>query len=117
MPESGLIYKIASRGLVDAARASGRFTGAPLDVKDGYIHFSTASQLAETLRMHFAGQSGLVILAVRSAELGVGLRWEPARGGQLFPHLYGDLPMTAVVSEGTVDVAADGSVALPAFVT
>lgn len=88
----------------------------PVDLKDGYVHFSTAAQLAETLRLHFAGQEGLVVFAVRSSELGPALRWERSRGGQMFPHLYGNLSMAAVGDHAIVTVAADGSVDLPAWV-
>ena len=111
------IYKIASRDLFEGSRAAGRFLGAPIDLKDGYIHFSTATQLAETLRLHFAGQADLVVFSVDAPALGPALRWEPSRGGQLFPHLYGELPMSAAVQTASVSVGADGSVTLPAWVT
>ena len=73
------------------------FRGAPVDIADGYIHLSAADQLEATLAKHFAGQSGLVVAEVDLAALGDALRWEEARGGALFPHLYGELPMTAVI--------------------
>lgn len=108
------IYKIATAAAYAPARHSGRFAGMPIDAADGYMHFSTAAQLAETLRLHFRGQSGLVVLAVRTADLGTGLVWEPSRGGDLFPHLYGaDLPLHAVAAEYAVDVDADGATTLP----
>lgn len=108
-----VIYKISSpEALADAMR-TGTFTGMPIDETDGYIHFSSASQLAETLSLHFKGQSGLALFSVRTADLGDGLVWEPSRGGQLFPHLYGSLPVSAIAWSGTVDVGADGSVELP----
>jgi uncharacterized protein (DUF952 family) len=116
MQNPDFIYKIASRALFDASLAAGRFTGMPIDAEDGYIHFSTAAQLGETLRLHFAGQADLIVFAVRSYDLGAGLRWEPSRGGQLFPHLYGELPMSAVTERATVAVASDGSVTLPEWV-
>lgn len=75
----------------------GVFRGAPVDVADGYIHLSTAEQLEATLAKHFAGQSGLVIAEVALAQFGDALRWEVSRGGALFPHLYAELPMQAVV--------------------
>jgi len=115
MRNAELIYKIATPDVVAAARTSGRFTGMPIDEKDGYLHFSTAAQVADTLRLYFAGQSP-VLLAVRSYDMGTGLRWEPSRGGQLFPHVYGTFLMTAVVHEATVEVAADGSCRLPEWV-
>ncbi len=110
------VYKIAPRELFEASRAAGKFLGAPIDLKDGYIHFSTATQLAETLRLHFAGQSDLVVFSVDAPALGAALRWEPSRGGQLFPHLYGELPMRAALQTAIVSVGADGSVALPDWV-
>lgn len=108
------IYKIATEAAFAPARLSGRFTGMPVDAADGYMHFSTASQLSETLRLHFAGQAGLVLLCVRSAALGEHLVWEPSRGGQLFPHLYGGpLDLSAVAWEAPLNVAPDGSCTLP----
>lgn len=108
------VYKIATEAAFAPARNATAFAGMPVDAKDGYIHFSTAGQLAETLRLHFAGQSGLVLLAVRSADLGDGLVWEPSRGGALFPHLHGGpLPMAAIAWEAPLSVAADGSCTLP----
>jgi uncharacterized protein (DUF952 family) len=109
-----LIYKIATEVAYAPARGAASFAGMPIDAADGYMHFSTAAQLAETLRLHFAGQDGLVLLAVRSADLGERLVWEPSRGGALFPHLYdGPLPLAAVQWEVPLSVAADGSCSLP----
>ena len=108
------VYKIATETAFAPARTGASFAGMPIDASDGYMHFSTADQLAETLRLHFAGQSGLVLLAVRSADLGAGLIWEPSRGGALFPHLHGGpLPMTAIAWEAPLEVAADGTCLLP----
>lgn len=112
-----LIYKITTSAAFEPAVHSGLFNGMPIDAADGYMHFSTAAQLAETLRLHFAGQSGLQILAVPVAELGERLVWEPSRGGELFPHLYGGPLATALITEiMTVSVAADGSCTLPSGV-
>lgn len=111
-----LIYKIATSEVVDAAHASGTFTGMPIDTEDGYLHFSTAAQVAETLRLWFKGQRDLGLLAVRSAAMGPALRWEPSRGGQLFPHVYGTFPMTAVAHEASIDVDAEGHCELPEWV-
>ena len=83
-----------------AWQASGSFSGAPVDLADGYIHLSTADQLAETLEKHFAGQQGLVIAEIDLAMLGEAVRWEPARGGALFPHVYGELPLAALLQPG-----------------
>lgn len=109
-----VIYKIATAASLDAARHSGFYAGMPIDAADGYLHFSTAAQLAETLRLHFKGQHDLIILAIRSADLGQGLVWEPSRGGQMFPHLYGGpLDMKAVEWEASVSVDAVGNCTLP----
>ncbi|HHY50340.1 MAG TPA: DUF952 domain-containing protein [Alphaproteobacteria bacterium] len=116
MQEPEFIYKIATRAVTQAARASGAFTGMPIDVKDGYLHFSTAGQLPETLRLHFRGEGDLVLLALRTHDLGAALRWEPSRGGALFPHVYGPFPMAAVVHEATIAVEADGTCRLPEWV-
>lgn len=116
MPDADFVYKIASRPVFEASRAAGRFLGMPIDVTDGYVHFSTAAQLAETLRLHFAGTAELIVFSVRGAALGAALRWEPSRGGQLFPHLYGELPMSALIDQASLSVAPDGSVTLPEWV-
>lgn len=83
-----LIYKIATAGQWRAAQENGRFEGAPVDLADGYIHFSTAEQARETAAKHFAGEDGLVLVALEAESLGPELKWEPSRGGALFPHLY-----------------------------
>ncbi|MDB5712722.1 MAG: hypothetical protein JWO15_119 [Sphingomonadales bacterium] len=79
-------------------KTDGAFTGAPVDLADGYIHMSTADQLDETLTKHFAGQTGLVIASINLDVLGDALKWEPSRGGALFPHCYGNLSLSAVVA-------------------
>ena len=112
-PEPDLIYKIATADAVAQAQPTGRFTGMPIDHRDGYIHFSTAAQLGETLSLHFRGQSDLLLLAVRTAEVAQALKWEASRGGALFPHLYAPLSLSAVAWTAPVSVAADGSVDLP----
>jgi uncharacterized protein (DUF952 family) len=101
------IYKILRRADWAAAEAAGRFTGSPVDLADGFIHFSTAAQAPETARRHFAGQADLVVLEVEAADLGAALRWEPSRGGDLFPHLYGALQAGLVreVREAPLDAA------------
>lgn len=117
MSTAALIYKITTASAFAPARLSGLFEGMPIDHQDGYMHFSTAAQLAETLRLHFAGQTGLLLLAVRTADLGADLVWEPSRGGALFPHLYGGpLKLSQIVWEEPISVAADGSCALPSGV-
>ena len=91
-----LVYKIVPAALWRQAEVAAVFRGAPVDIADGFIHLSTASQARETAAKHFAGQDGLLLIAVRAATLGSALRWEPSRGGALFPHLYGLLPLEAV---------------------
>lgn len=109
-----LIYKIATSASLAPARLSGRYAGMPIDLSDGYMHFSTAAQLPETLRLHFRNQSDLVLLAVRTADLGAGLTWELSRGGQLFPHLYGDhLDLAHVEWQEPISVDAQGHCILP----
>jgi len=90
------IYKICTEAAWAEAQASGVFDGAPIDLQDGYIHFSTAGQVRETAARHFAGQAGLMLLAVDAGALGDKLVYEPSRGGALFPHLYAKLPVSAV---------------------
>jgi uncharacterized protein (DUF952 family) len=102
------IYKICPRALWREAERQGRFDGSPADRADGYIHFSTADQLAETADRHFRGQRGLVLVAVDAAALGPALRWEEAREGALFPHLYGPLPLSAVLWVRPLPLGPDG---------
>ena len=108
------IYKVADAAEFAEAEAEGIYAGAPIDLKDGFIHFSTALQIAETIRLHFKGQSALVLAAVRTSDLGDALKWEPSRGGELFPHLYGNLEMKAVEWTEGIDVDEDGNCKLPA---
>jgi len=90
------IYKICERGLWQNAETEGAFCGSPDDTRDGFIHFSTAAQLAETAAKHFAGRPDLILIAVDAGRLGPQLKWEQSRGGGLFPHLYAPLPLDAV---------------------
>jgi uncharacterized protein (DUF952 family) len=105
---STLIYKIVTRAQWTAAEAVGVFDGAPVDLADGYIHFSTATQVAETLAKHFAGQRDLLLVAVSADRWGDALRWEVSRGGQLFPHLYAPLPVAAAVRVTEIPLGPDG---------
>ena len=93
-----MIFKILPRSEWEAAEAAGRFEGSGIDLADGYIHFSSAEQWPETLRLHFAGRRGLVLVAVEAEALGAALKWETSRGGDLFPHLYGALPTSLAIS-------------------
>jgi uncharacterized protein (DUF952 family) len=90
-------YKICKASDWAQAVTAGAYAGAPLDIADGYIHLSTAAQVGETLRRHFAGQAGLVLVAVDLGKLGDTVRWEPSRGGDLFPHVYGPLPVSTAI--------------------
>ena len=90
------IYKICTAAEWREAERAGAYRGSTADRRDGFIHFSTAEQAAETAAKWFAGQHDLVLIAVDAAALGDKLKWEPSRGGALFPHLYGDLPLAAV---------------------
>ena len=91
-----LIYKIHPSDDWASAEKAGVFHGAPIDLADGFIHFSTGVQARETAARHFAGRHGLLLIAVDAVRLGTALRWEPSRGGDLFPHLYGALSLRAV---------------------
>lgn len=108
-----LIYKISPGKDWQQAEARGRFSGAPVDLADGFIHFSAAEQVRETAAKHFAGQDGLVLVAVDAEALGEGLKWEPSRGGALFPHLYGELDMSAVRWVRELPLGADGAHLFP----
>jgi uncharacterized protein (DUF952 family) len=92
-----LIYKILRAAEWQALLAAGETPGAPVDVADGFVHFSTADQVPETAARHFAGARDLVLLALDAADLGPALRWEPSRGGALFPHLYAPLRLADVL--------------------
>jgi uncharacterized protein (DUF952 family) len=105
-----LIYKILRRPEWDALCAAGQTRGAPVDLADGYIHFSTAGQVVETAARHFARQSDLVLVAVEADRLGDDLRWEPSRGGALFPHLYRDLRLSDVVWDKSLPLGAAGHI-------
>jgi len=109
MPDITTIYKISTASLWREAEAKGAFIGAPIDLKDGYIHFSTAEQAQETVALHFKGQDDLVIVAVATEPLQDALKWEASRGGQLFPHLYKELPLSAVQWVKPLPMKQDGS--------
>ena len=107
------IYKICPAALWREAEQAGQFDGAPVDIADGFIHFSTADQVMETAEKHFAGQDGLLLVALDEAALGPSLKYEPSRGGALFPHLYGALPMSAVRWVRPLPVGSDGKHVFP----
>jgi uncharacterized protein (DUF952 family) len=105
---SGVAYKLVDRSEWIAALAAGAYAGSAVDRSDGYIHMSTAAQLAETARRHYAGQRELVLVEVDLAPLGAALKWEPSRGGDLFPHLFAPLPASADAPQRGLSVDADG---------
>ena len=108
-----IVYKIVPAALWRDAETRGVFDGAPIDRRDGYIHLSTAAQVRETARLHFAGQDGLLLVAVETGRLGDALRHEPSRGGALFPHLYGSLRLDAVLWARPLPRGADGGHVFP----
>lgn len=103
-----LIYKISSRSAWAEAVKAGRFDGAPVDHRDGFIHFSDAGQVKETAARHFRGESDLLLIAVDTEKLGAALKWEVSRGGAFFPHLYAPLDMAAVVWVQDLPLGDDG---------
>ena len=98
MPHPTTAYKILTADQWIQFQTDGQFHGAPIDIADGYIHMSTADQLSETLAKHFAGQDNLTIAEIDLTHFDANLKWEVARNGTLFPHLYGPLPMSAVIA-------------------
>jgi uncharacterized protein (DUF952 family) len=111
------VYKICPEALWRAAERTGRFDGAPIDLADGFIHFSTAGQVRETAAKHFAGQAGLLLVAVDEALLGSALKYEVSRGGALFPHLYAPLDPAAALWVEPLPLGADGLHVFPAALT
>lgn len=109
------IYKICETAQWRQAKRNGEFRGSAADLADGYIHFSTATQVAGTAAKHFAGMASLILVAVRAEELGAALKWERSRDGALFPHLYGALPLTAVRWAKPLRLDDDGQHVFPAF--
>jgi uncharacterized protein (DUF952 family) len=105
-----LIFKILHRAEWDVLKAEGQTLGAPIDLADGYIHFSASAQLAETAAKYFADTSDLVLVACDSARLGTALKWEVSRGGALFPHLYRALFMADVVWDKSLPLGATGHI-------
>jgi uncharacterized protein (DUF952 family) len=109
------IYKICPASLWRDAERAGVFHGSEVDIQDGFIHFSTAAQVAETASRHFAGQADLLLVHVDTEKLGDGLKWEPSRGGDLFPHLYGEFLLAAVTKVERLPLAPDGWHIFPAL--
>jgi uncharacterized protein (DUF952 family) len=107
------VYKVLSAEEFAEAAGVGHFVGSNDDVRDGFIHLSAAHQLEATLAKHFAGEDGLVLLALDPVRLGPRLRWEPSRGGALFPHLYAPLDLAAVLWAEPLRLGQDGRHVLP----
>ncbi len=106
-------YKVLTAREMAAFQNEGMFAGSPVDLADGFIHLSAAAQVNETLAKHFAGQTDLIVMEVDLTALGSTVRWEPSRGGALFPHVYGGLPITAVLAHCPLEWGPDGTVLLP----
>ncbi len=113
MSRPATAYKVLTADQMALLEQEGVFRGAPVDMADGYIHLSTAAQLTETVDKHFAGQTDLHIAAVDLEAMGEAVKWEESRGGQLFPHLYAPLSLTAVVAYGPMQRDDDGTIRLP----
>ena len=111
IPDVRFIYKVCDSALWEDAKQAGKFIGAEIDLQDGYIHFSTASQLLNTLARHFAGRDGLILLKIEISQLDI--VWETARNGDLFPHLYAHLPLNSVIAQYQLEVSADGDHIVP----
>jgi uncharacterized protein (DUF952 family) len=109
------IYKLLGAAEWTAARAAGVFAGSAVDLADGYIHFSAADQAEETARRYFSGRRDLVLLTVDAEALGEALKWEPSRGGALFPHLYAPLKAASVIDARALDLGDDGMPVLGAL--
>jgi len=106
-------YKVLTSEQMEVLLREGVFAGAPIDLADGYIHLSAADQVTETVDKHFAGQTGLLVAAVDLEALGDAVKWEPSRGGQLFPHIYAALPLNAVTAYVPLARGSDGAILLP----
>ena len=102
------IYKVLPRSEWEAAKGNGMFAGSGIDIADGYIHFSTASQVVETVDKHFHGKTDLLLVALEADSLGDALKWEPSRGGDLFPHLYCELDVSLAAEVQPLEDREDG---------
>lgn len=107
-------FKILTREQFADLKEKGEFLGAPVDIRDGYIHLSTRAQAAGTAAKHFAGQDNLILAMIDLAPLAPAIKWEVSRGGQLFPHLYAPLPLSAVTSHAKLRIGDDGHHQFPA---
>lgn len=116
MVSGSIIFHMCTKIEWQAAEAAGVYEGSSQDAADGFIHFSAAEQVVASAAKHRAGQDGLVLLSVDAAALGDILKWEPSRGGALFPHLYGPLPLAAVIRVDDLALGPDGCHVFPAEV-
>lgn len=112
-PDTKLVYKLLGANEWKAAEHAGSYTGSPDDARDGFIHFSAADQLGGTAAKYFRDKPDLVLVAIDAVRLGDALKWEPSRGGALFPHLYGPLDVTAAVRVWPLTLGPDGVPILP----
>ena len=112
---SKIVYHICRQDEWDAAKVNGIYSGSSQDEVDGFIHFSTSEQVMESAQKHRTGQDGLVMLSVDAESLGSSLKWEPSRGGSLFPHLYGELPVNVVINAISLPLGPDGQHIFPKF--
>lgn len=110
---SQVAYKVLTADQMQVLEHEGTFAGAPIDLADGYIHLSTHAQLTETVDKHFAGQTDLWVASIDLDALDDVVKWEPSRGGQLFPHIYAPLPLSAVIAYGALERDEAGQVRLP----
>jgi uncharacterized protein (DUF952 family) len=107
------IYKISPASAWREAERQGVYRGSADDLRDGFVHFSTAAQVAETAKRHFSGQTGLFLIEVDADVLGDSLRWEPSRNDEMFPHLYGELDLGAVTAVLSLRARSDGTHDIP----
>ena len=111
------LYKVLDAELWKDAESAGAYSGSGIDLTDGFIHLSTDAQVIETVRLHFTGQTNLVLVEIDSVQLGDTLRWESSRGGELFPHVYGDIAMNAVLRVDPLPLGEDGTHQFPNHVS
>jgi uncharacterized protein (DUF952 family) len=107
------LYKVLARQLWEAAEMAGQFAGAGIDLQDGFIHLSSTDQVVETVQKHFAGQDDLMLISIDEELLGESLRWEVSRGGALFPHVYGPIPLSAILQVQSLPMDENGGHRFP----
>ncbi|MDE2561230.1 MAG: DUF952 domain-containing protein [Sphingomonadales bacterium] len=112
-PHPTVAWKVLTTPQMDELEHAGVFKGAPVDLADGFIHLSSEDQLAGTIDKHFAGRDDLHLVAVDLTVLGRAVKWEVSRGGALFPHIYADLPLSAVIAYGPLRHDDAGAIVLP----